>query len=167
MIKKLDPKTLNHESTDLHCERETVAQKNRQALCDLLDTYGVCLPQKHFDKWRPTQPTAGFINGLWHLGELMCVATDGILGLFVNSVDNAEQYHVTHFMWATDVMIEHPYRDALTGREKVFVEVRGDGAPPPLFSLPKQLRPKVAKRSAGTSRKTKEKSARQLALEAL
>ncbi len=97
-------------------ERATVAQLNRDALSKVQEETGQVLPAGTYSLWRATQRKRGCIDGI---GEGVIVATDGVLGIFVDCP--VKVGHVHRFRWTT---------------ESIFGEVTEHvGAPPALFGV--------------------------------
>lgn len=143
-------------------ERALVAQKNRQAFVLLLQKYPqITISQSSFDKWRACEVTAGYIRGLECLGILDCLATDGIMGLFVNLLNEPMIGHVGHFDWNEPKISFVPYIKA-SGEIGYFKSEKNQGAP---GSLHKSQSPRPMKE--GKVKRKKEKSPRQKLLESL
>lgn len=121
--------------------RDSVAQANRDGLIAVLNETGMLIASADFNKWRPTQRTAGNIPGM-PVG-VTCVATDGNLGIFVpkategHNLGSAFLGHVHRFEWIKSESEEGP--NWVTG------------APPPLFSMPSA--PKPAAKPKGPTKK--------------
>ena len=107
-------------------ERARVAALNRNALIDLMGQHSILIPARELSQWRPTQLAKGNIDGIQE--ALMIIATNGILGWFLTHDGVAWYGHIQCF----------------SGKIK------------PLFSLPKQDKPKTTK-----VKKPKQKSKRQ------
>lgn len=143
-------------------DKALVAQKNRQAFVLILQKYPqITISQGSFDKWRATEVTAGYIRGLEHLGILDCVATDGIMGLFVNLLNEPMIGHVGHFDWNEPKVSFIPHIKQ-NGDVEYFKSEKEQGAP---GSLHKSQGPRPMKE--GKVKKRKEKSERQKLLESL
>lgn len=76
-------------------DRATVAQLNRDALSKVQEETGVALPAGTYSQWRPTKRVTGEIDGL---GRATIVATDGVLGVFVDGA--VKVGHVHRFRWS-------------------------------------------------------------------
>lgn len=142
-------------------ERELAGQKNRRAFVLLLQKYPqITISQGSFDKWRATEVTPGYIRGLEHLGILDCVATDGIMGLFINLLDEPMVGHVGHFDWLEPKVSFVPYIKK-SGETGYFKSVKEQGAPGSLHKMEKghTIKPERQKK--------KEKSKRQQILDSL
>lgn len=123
-------------------KRAEVDQMNRDALAKLALKWNLFIPQKDYDKWRPTVETSGTIAGLYHLGDLTCIATDGLQAFFVDTNGCIFTGHIQHFEWDVPVVSMVPYHkeDGTTGW---FKSVKDHGAPAALFR--KEPKPRVAK----------------------
>ena len=62
-------------------DRATIAQLNRDALSAVQAETGITIAAHQYSKWRPTVRTTSTIQGLD--SACTCVATDGMLGIFV------------------------------------------------------------------------------------
>lgn len=117
---------------------ETVADANAQAVYAALEETGQTLPTKEAHKWRATVRTSGTIPGMpW---GLICVATDGILGLFVGCGEGSPKGfigHVTSFKWNIGTEQKVEFYDAKEKKFKQLTVEKSDGAPPPLYTKPK------------------------------
>lgn len=110
-------------------ERDEVIRANSDELSRLLSVHGdIYIPRKDQDKWRPTVPTSGTVDGFYHLGSLTCVATDGLQGWFIQDNGRAWLAHVEHFHWDVPVVSFVPYIDE-HGQERFFKSVKDQGAP--------------------------------------
>jgi hypothetical protein len=108
-------------------ERDEVDRQNRDALIALVAKHGLWIGRKEFDKWRPTTPTAGEIDGFFEVFPTMtCIATDGVQAWFLL-----------------------PNGDALIGHVKNFHWGGNSGAPGPLYrtSKEKESKPKPKRKS--------------------
>ncbi len=81
-------------------EREQVRWQNEAELGRLCQVYSLHIRTDQYKNWRPTVRSHGDIRGVW--GSLEIIATDGILGYFLNSRAegmDAEVYlgHISHF----------------------------------------------------------------------
>lgn len=123
-------------------ERAKVDQENRDALAKLSLKYSLYIPQRDYDKWRPTVETSGTIAGLWHLGDLRCIATDGLQAYFLRVDNSLFIGHVQHFEWDVPVVSMVPYRKE-DGEIGWFKSVKDHGAPAALFR--KEPKAKAAK----------------------
>lgn len=92
------------------------------------------LPLREFEKWRPTIPTIGSIPGVAER-EMTCVATNGILGIFVQDGFAPLYGHVQHFRWLVPVITMVPY--IKDGQQRFFKQVKDHGAPSILHGKPK------------------------------
>lgn len=121
-------------------ERAEVERQNRQALSQLAGKYRLWIPQRDYDKWRPTVETTGTIAGLWHLGDLRCIATDGLQAHFVRVDGSIFTGHVQHFKWdvAVESMVPYTKEDGSIGW---FKSIKDSGAPAALYRKTPQPRP--------------------------
>lgn len=121
-------------------ERELVQNLNEQGMVKVMEQTKLTLHGRNQSKWRPTVPTEGLIEGLEHLGELTCVATDGLLGWFTNAVGETREYHVQFFKWTNPVISMVPYFDAATRQHKFFKSVKDQGAPGARYRMSPKVR---------------------------
>jgi hypothetical protein len=85
-VKLYDPKTgKTIKVVDNDPEREAVNIKNRDEMVRLMEQYNLTIKANDFHTWRPTQRDTGDIPGVW--GGVEIIATNGLLGYFVNSTD--------------------------------------------------------------------------------
>ena len=123
-------------------ERTTTAQLNRDALVAVVAETGMALPAATWAQWRPTVRTRGQIVGV--VEGVTCVATDGILGIFVfdrgqahPTLGTAFKGHVASFTWDEERKLKVPVKDEVTGEERTTTVTQRRGTPPTLFSTPK------------------------------
>jgi hypothetical protein len=102
-------------------KRDEANRKNRALLVRLCNKHGLFIPQRDFDKWRPTVETTGEVEGFWHLGQLRCIATDGLQAWFLTIDDCPWIGHIGNFVWDGE---------------------KGRGAPPVRFSVETARAPK-------------------------
>lgn len=115
-------------------ERDEVAWKNASELSRLMQQYGLFIRPSELKNWRPTQRVAGDIPGV--RDNLVCIATDGLMGYFLSEWDSAAPVfygHVTSFQWHKDIETIFPYFDKATGTTKFFRNIRRSSVPPTLF----------------------------------
>lgn len=139
-------------------ERDNVAKLNRDSLFRLIEQYKLYIPQRDLDRWRPTVPTLGTIDGFYDLGDMTCVATDGLQAYFVMADGRPWLGHVQMFHWAEPVVSMVPYYK--DGETKFFKSVKDQGAPAALHRKNPKPRPARVK-------KAPKKSKRQMLLESL
>jgi hypothetical protein len=94
--------------------------------------------------WRATSPTLGRIEGVE--GNLVCVATDGNLGVFERADGTALLGHVQNFIWANVKEITLKYKDEF-GCDRFIQREIDRGAPPPKFGKPKADPPLKAEKT--------------------
>lgn len=75
--------------------REHVAHLNDLALGATLKEFNITLPTRN--AWRACRRTTGTLSGLEHLGTLTVLATDGMLGLFLNPEGSIHLLHKDYF----------------------------------------------------------------------
>jgi hypothetical protein len=143
--------------------RGEIDQKNRDRLVGLCNRHGLFIPQRDFDKWRPTVETTGEVDGFWHLGQLRCIATDGLQAWFLRVDGQPWIGHVGNFHWDEKVVSYVPYINEF-GERRFFKSVKDRGAPSAFFGMPKVYRPRVA---AGVERKKQRLSAQDRAAKLL
>lgn len=127
-------------------EREEVARKNRDALFSVIHSTGVFLTL--LDDWRPTIETSGHIDGWNH--PFTCLATNGLLGIFVDDQNNAELRHVGNFHWDKPLTIT--IEDS-SGNE--VTRVMRQGPPPTRYSSQRKTKPAAPKRLSASERALK------------
>lgn len=125
--------TINRDETD---------RLNRQSLVELMLRHNITIPTREFDKWRPTVPTRGRIEGV--ADGLTCIMTNGLLGYFTRDEHEPLYGHVAHFMWDTPVVSMVPYYTE-QGELKYFKVEKDQGAPSALHKLARLDAPKVRK----------------------
>lgn len=118
-------------------DRERIRQLNAEAMGRVLVETSISIRPDALSKWRPTRRVRGTIRGV--VGEVWCLATDGILGVFVFDGGNAHGAlgkaflgHVMCFEWTATDMAE-PFKDEETGETTYHVTITGVGAPPTLY----------------------------------
>lgn len=132
-------------------DRDEVAWKNANALSELVRLHALSISNRDFDRWRPTVPTSGYIDGFFDLGNLTCVATDGLQAWFLREADERPHVgHVQFFRWDVPVIKMVPYVKP-TGEVGFFKSVKDQGAPSALYGMPP--RPKVATTNGPRKRK--------------
>lgn len=113
-------------------KREALAAWRSDQLILLQARFGFTLPRNAKD-WRAVEETWGTHNAQPDR-SLCCVATDGMLGIFVDRSTPPRIFtlHVQYFVWNTGKSNMVSYYDKVEKKEKQFVVTRCDGAPPPL-----------------------------------
>lgn len=111
--------------------------ENRRSLVELMLEHGITIPQKQWDKWRPTEQKTGMIPGVG-IG-LRCIMTDGLQAYFVRGDKPPMLGHVDWFKWDEPNVSFVPYYDE-SGQKKFFKVVTDSGAPPSLHKRPKKER---------------------------
>ncbi len=85
-------------------KRDEAARLNRDALSRVMEETGCCIAAHDFNSWRPVRRTRGAIPGM--PVAVVCVATDGNLGLFVpvytdgHNLGSSFFGHVHRFEWS-------------------------------------------------------------------
>lgn len=134
-------RTIQDNVQDQASIRASVSDANYNSLIRLMSEHGFTLPARQMPKWRPTVATRGTIPGIDR--DVICIATDGILGIFIDGTGQdlpPLDGHVKHFSWTTPIETMVPYIDS-EGRQRFFKQVRDSGAPSALHSMPKRPRP--------------------------
>lgn len=131
-------------------ERDEVIRANSDELSRLLGQHGdIYISRKDQDKWRPTVPTSGTVDGFYHLGSMTCIATDGLQAWFLLDSGRAWIGHVMNFHWDVPIISFVPYIDE-HGQEKFFKSVKDQGAPSafarrkPKDRVPREKKEKVS-----------------------
>lgn len=157
-------KRMHHKSTmplEDMVERDDIAKLNRDGMISLIELHKLFIPRRDMDRWRPTVPTSGTIDGYFDLGDMLCIATDGLQAYFILPDGRPWLGHVQMFHWNEPVVSYVPYMDE-HGNEKFFKSVKDQGAPSALYRKtpkPKKIREKV--------KRAHKKSKRQILLESL
>lgn len=141
-------------------ERDEVARLNRDSLSALIEQHKLYISQRDIDRWRPTVPTSGTIDGFYDLGEMVCIATDGLQAYFLLPSGQPFIGHVQMFHWDVPVVSMVPYVDE-SGQVRFFKSVKDQGAPAALHR--RTPKPKKIKSVKKAPKKTK----RQQLLESL
>lgn len=138
--------------------RDEVARLNSNALSALIQQHKLFIPQRDFDRWRPTIPTSGTVDGFFDLGNMLCVATDGLQAWFILEGRPPHLGHVQCFRWDVPVVRMVPFIKP-TGETGFFKSVKDHGAPSALFGLtPKIKKLPLRKRAASKNKKPTRKS---------
>lgn len=124
--------TMAHEDTD---------NANRESLFRLIAQYDLHINRRDLDRWRPTIPTQGTIDGFFDLGTMTCVATDGIQAWFLLIDQRPHIGHVQFFHWDNPVVTMVPYLKP-SGEVGYFKSVKDQGAPGPLHKRPREHKPR-------------------------
>jgi hypothetical protein len=122
--------------------------------------HGITIPASQIDKWRPTTPTDGVVNGFEHLGDLTCIMTDGMQAYYITVFNKPWLGHIANFRWYEEVVSYVPYL-LPNGEQRFFKSVKDSGAPPALYR--RTPKPKTVNKSA----KPKRPSPVEMALQAL
>lgn len=137
-------------------DRDEVQRKNSNALSELVRLHALSISNRDFDRWRPTVPTSGYIDGFFDLGNLTCVATDGLQAWFTRESDERPHIgHVQFFRWDVPVIKMVPYMKP-SGEVGFFKSVKDQGAPSALYGMPPRARP-ASERTAKSKRSRKPK----------
>lgn len=144
--------------------RDEVARKNSDLLSVLVAKHSLFIPQRDFDRWRPTVETSGSIGGFFDLGNMTCIATDGLQAWFLLESNRPPFLgHVQHFHWDVPVVRMVPYVKA-NGEQGFFKSVKDCSAPSAMFGLPPK--PRILKEKPARS-PMRRKSKLKIALETL
>lgn len=138
-------------------DREGVRQANAQGLDAVMAESRQLIPAREINQWRPTQRVMGFIHGVE--GNLVCIATDGIQGIFMRNDGTSLLGHVGEFEWTTPKTVK--FTIETEEETKSLTITTKKGAPPALYGLRKE------KPTKGEGKKQKRKSKRQQLLELL
>lgn len=141
-------------TTEDTIERDEVSRLNRDGILSLIELHKLFIPRRDMDRWRPTVPTSGTIDGFFDLGDMLCIATDGLQAYFILPDGRPWLGHVQMFHWTEPVVSMVPYIDE-HGQQRFFKSVKDQGAPAALYRKtpkPKKLAAKVKKAPKKTKR---------------
>lgn len=85
-------------------ERDEVARKNTNELVRLMNEHNLFIPARDFPNWRPTARDSGDIPGVIEGVEI--IATDGILGYFLDYYGNTFIGHIQKFSGKVKTMFK-------------------------------------------------------------
>lgn len=92
---KVTERTLLSDEQIDYANRSFVQKLNNDELARLMLQFNFVIRAKDFPNWRPTQRVTGNIPGVWEFVEL--IATDGLLGMFLNDKKEAIVGHTHMF----------------------------------------------------------------------
>lgn len=138
--------------------RDEVVRKNTDALSALIAQHKLFISQRDFDRWRPTVPTSGTIDGFFDLGNMTCIATNGLQAWFLRE-GNCPPFlgHVQCFHWDVPVVRMVPYLKP-TGETGFFKSVKDQGAPTALYSVQRPQRQRTAASKKNPSPRAKRRA---------
>lgn len=95
-------------------ERALNQKLNRDELTQLMLEYSFTIRAKDFANWRPTRRVKGNVPGVWEIVEL--IATDGLLGIFLNDQREPTYGHIQ--MFDGEVKTLYPLDEDKTNKPK-------------------------------------------------
>ncbi len=110
---------IDYENFHPAARRARVRQLNSDAMVAVLNETGMTLPAHTLREWRPTTRVTGYVNGIT-VGNVWCLATNGLLGLFTYWNGVAFLGHIKNFVWTEPVV--------------TMFGVRASGAPAALYT---------------------------------
>jgi hypothetical protein len=105
----------------------------------LIELHQLFIPRRDIDRWRPTAPTDGTVDGFSDLGTMTCIATDGLRAFYILPDGRTWLGHVQCFHWDVPIITMVPYVDE-QGRRRFFKSVKDKGAPSALYRTTPKVR---------------------------